>query len=90
MTQKGKHNFLTIAATQGKELSPAPARDRRLPLKTCDHVRAEMARIYRSAKFGELPLDAATRLIYILSAISKIISDSDIERRITALERESE
>jgi hypothetical protein len=43
------------------------------PLNTVSRCREEMARIYRSVRDGSLPLEDATRLIYILGKIVSAI-----------------
>lgn len=58
----------------------------RLDLTTMEHVRAELARLYRQAKNGNLDISSASKLAYILSLLAKIIEGSDIEKRIEALE----
>lgn len=58
----------------------------RLNLGNVEAVRREMARVYRHAKFGQMPTQHATRLVYMLSQILKAFELTDIERRIEALE----
>jgi hypothetical protein len=56
-------------------------------LKTADDVRLEMAKVYRSAKTRELDTADATKLVYILSQIGKMIETHEIQTRVEAVER---
>jgi hypothetical protein len=63
-------------------------KERRLPLLTARHVRLEMARVYRAARFGLIEPAVAARLIYMLGVgLLKAIEIADIEPRLDALER---
>ncbi|MEO9163481.1 MAG: hypothetical protein ABI349_13960 [Casimicrobiaceae bacterium] len=55
-------------------------------LKTLDDVRVELAKIYREARARKLDLTDAKGLAYLLSVLTGLVKDTDIERRITALE----
>jgi len=70
-----------LAGATGEHL-PTP----RLPLKTLDAVRLEMARVYRAMKCGQLDPSVGTKLAFVLSQIGRLIVDSDMDRRIAALE----
>jgi hypothetical protein len=59
---------------------------RRIDLSTLRDVRLEMARVYRMMDAGELEDAAGTKRIYALDGIGKIITVSEIERRIQELE----
>jgi hypothetical protein len=59
---------------------------RRLPLDKLEHVRVEMAKVYRLMRSGELLAQQGTRLVYVLGEISKILSLCQIEQRLTVLE----
>jgi len=50
------------------------------------HIRHEMAAVYREARNGKIDLAAATRLVYMLQALGRIIEGSELEARIEALE----
>lgn len=65
---------------------PTPERERRLPLKTAQHVRSELARVYRSMKHGKIDPAIGTKLTYVLVALGKMIEVGDLEKRIEALE----
>jgi hypothetical protein len=83
-----KDNAESSAMIDGKpaEVLPTPRRDRRLPLKSAQHVRAELARVYRGMKYGELDPAVGTKLAYVLVALGKMIEVGDLEQRIEALE----
>lgn len=68
---------------------PTPERDRRLPLKTAQHVRSELARVYRSMKYGDTDPAVGTKLTYVLVALGKMIEVGDLEKRIEALENQA-
>ena len=55
-------------------------------ISTVDGCAHEMQKLYRRARREEMDLDRAKSLIYILKQISSLIMDSDIERRLEALE----
>ena len=59
----------------------------RTALTKLEHVRGEMARIYRQAKTGKIDTQDATRLAYILNSLAKIIEQADLEARIENLEK---
>lgn len=58
----------------------------RMKLETVQNVRRELARIYREARRGELKVETASRLAYLLDLMSRMIERSDLEARIVALE----
>lgn len=57
-----------------------------LKLATIDDCRREMAKVYRDAKTGITETADASRLVYILSSIAKLIETGQLEQRLTALE----
>jgi hypothetical protein len=48
---------------------------------------AEISRLYRDARIGNLPTDEASRLAYILKATSDLVDRALIEPRLDALEK---
>lgn len=68
--------------------SAAPPKRLRLRLNTIDDVKAEMARLYRSAKAGQIETQDASRLANMLSILSRMIEGSDIEARLIRLEEQ--
>ena len=65
--------------------APAPVR-KRTKLGTIREIRAELARVYRKAKSGEIDTTTATRLSYILDLMSRMIERGELEQRIADLE----
>ncbi|MGO8754894.1 MAG: hypothetical protein ACLQHK_06640 [Gallionellaceae bacterium] len=57
-----------------------------IKLATLENIRREMARVYRGARTGETDTADASRLIYMLTSISKMIEIGELEQRITLLE----
>ena len=55
-------------------------------LKTLDHVRIEMAKVYRDMMRGTIATQDGTRLVYVLSQIGKLIEAGELEKRIEAME----
>jgi hypothetical protein len=56
------------------------------PLTTVGEVAAELGRLYRQAKRGELPITDASRLATILSVMRQCLESSELERRLETLE----
>ena len=76
------------AGVSSAPLPPAKLASPRLKLETVQNVRRELARIYREARRGELKVETATRLAYLLDLMSRLIERSELEARIEALERQ--
>lgn len=81
-----KECFEVIEADRNNKL-PIPAR---IDLKTIDDIRLEMARVYREMRDSTIETADGTKLVYVLSAIGKLIELHDIEKRIAALEEKNE
>lgn len=86
MTQKRTPKSSERIDSSADERLPTPDRDRRLPLKTAQHVRTELARVYRSMKHADIDPAVGTKLTYVLVALGKMIEVGDLEKRIEALE----
>lgn len=67
--------------------NPTPCKSKRLRLSNIKDVRREMAVIYAEARRGVIPAQEATRLVYILISLSNLIKDSELEERISTLEK---
>lgn len=65
---------------------PTPRRQKRTKLGNVREIRAELARVYRKAKAGEIDSGTATRLAYLLDLMSRMIERSELEERVEALE----
>ncbi|MDL2336269.1 MAG: hypothetical protein QFE16_00360 [Pseudomonadota bacterium] len=80
----------TVGSTDGERGrggggDPTPRR-LRLPLASLEDVGREMARVYRSARSGEIAVSDATKLAFILSTLGKVLEAVQFESRLTALE----
>jgi hypothetical protein len=60
----------------------------RVPLKTTDDVAAELARLYRSAKRGDIASVDASRLAFILQGLARVLETVELARRLDTLEAE--
>ena len=58
-----------------------------IKLATIDDCRREMAKVYRDAKTGKTETADASRLVYMLTSIAKMIEVGQLEERLTQLER---
>ena len=56
----------------------------RLKLSTVAHCKREIARIYREARRGEIPVDKASKLVNMLQIQSRLIVDHELENRVNA------
>ncbi len=81
MSRSGK-NDVEILPGDEETGTPSPW----VSLNSLEAVRREMASVYRQAKAGKIPVQDATRLVYILTAIGKVIEAGDLARRVELLE----
>lgn len=58
-----------------------------LKLATIDDCRREMARVYRDARTAITDTAIASKLVYILASIAKLIESGQLEQRLAELER---
>lgn len=70
-------------ASVGVVLPPTP----RINLSTAEDIRREMARVYREARGKTMDTNEASRLIYMLSQITKAYELGVVEKRLAELER---
>ncbi len=56
------------------------------PLETVGHVVTELGRVYRLARRGELEMEKAKSLTYMLREIRCALEAGDVERRLEELE----
>lgn len=56
------------------------------PLDTVGHVVTELGRVYRLARRGELEINQAKSLTYVLREIRCALEAGDVERRLEELE----
>jgi len=57
-------------------------------LKTLSDVRRFLARLINETRDGKVDPSLAGRLGYLLNVLKSVITDSDIEKRVEALEKE--
>jgi hypothetical protein len=58
----------------------------RCKLDTLQDVRREMAKVYREARSEMIDPATASKLVWVLQAVGKVIEGSDLEKRVDALE----
>lgn len=61
-------------------------RMRKIVLTKVAHVRAELGKLYTEARHGLIDVADASKLANMLGILHRILADSDLEQRITALE----
>jgi hypothetical protein len=68
--------------------TPGPSRRKafRAKLQSVGDCSSQLARLYREARAGLIKVEDASRLANILAILSRILSDSELEARIAALE----
>jgi hypothetical protein len=72
---------------EGKELSPTPPPPPKVgKLDSLRAVRIELTRVYRDMRRGKIPSYEGTRLAFVLTAIARVLEQSDLEARIERLE----
>ena len=59
----------------------------RINLSTSDDIRREMARVYRETRFNKILPNNGTKLVYMLINILKAYEVTEIEKRLTDLEK---
>ena len=57
-------------------------------LSTQDHCRQALAWLWREVEADRMPLPKAKVLVYCTLSLSQILSETDLEQRIAALEAE--
>jgi hypothetical protein len=78
---------VVIDSVTGQVETLPPEKGRyRAKLDTLQDVRKEAARVYREARSGVIEPQEATKLVWCLQSIGKLITESDIEKRVEALE----
>ena len=74
-------------ATAGAAAAPPRTTRVRCPLKGLDDVKAELARLYRQARGGQVRVEDASKLANVLSILGRLIEGADNEARIAQLEK---
>ncbi len=67
-------------------MSDAKGKTRIPPLGTVGGVCREMARVYREARHGDLPIEDGSRLVAMLTQLRAALETSALEERVAALE----
>jgi len=67
-------------------LPPQKGQRYRCKLDSMQDVKREMAKIYRESRSEMIDPVSATKLVWILQAVSKVIEGTDLEKRIETLE----
>ncbi len=70
----------------GLEDGTSPGPRLRLPLRTLDDVKAELARLYREGKSGQRDIAGVSKLANVLSIMGRLIEGAEIAQRVEALE----
>jgi hypothetical protein len=78
----------SVQVLQADEQMQAATPRSRLRLGTVRECRRELARLYIEARTGVLEASTATRLAYMLTSLSNMIRDTELEKRIAMLEME--
>jgi hypothetical protein len=81
--ESAKHQPVTIDGKRGT-CTPTPPK---IKLNALEDVRREMASVYREARAGRMDASEAGRLAYILTGIGKLIEATEIEKRLSQMER---
>lgn len=71
------------------EILPAPTPRLRIPLRSAEDVRRELAKLYRQMKSGQIQPQDGTKLAYVLNLLRQAIETGELEARISALEAET-
>jgi len=81
-----------IDGTTGEVESIPPQRGQRYRCKldSLTDIKREMAKVYRESRSERIDTVTATKLVWMLQAVSKVIEGSDLEKRIEALENRDE
>ncbi len=74
---------------EGQVIVACPTPKARIGLSSIKECRRELAKVYAEARNGDIHPQDATRMTYILVAISNMIKDCELEERIKKLEDQS-
>lgn len=75
------------ASVEDDVAPPVPKQYARAKLASATDVSRELAKLYREARSGRIDVSDASRLANMLSILARILSDSELEARIEALEQ---
>jgi hypothetical protein len=74
------------ATGEVETLPPGKGRRYRCQLETVQDCRREMAKVYRESRSQLIDVGDASKFVFMLGAVGKLIESSDMEKRIEALE----
>lgn len=81
---------LTLDAATGQPVPTPPAiSSRAINLHNLEAIKREMGKVYRNMRQGQIESQDGTRLVYVLSQMAKVHEIAVLEKRLAALERES-
>ena len=85
-------NPVEIDGTTGEveTLPPQKGGRYRCKLDTMQDVKKEMAKVYRESRSQQIDPAEATKLVWMLQAVGKVIESSDLEKRIEVLEGQNQ
>lgn len=86
MAEKATQKSSSARAGAGNGDGP-PSPRQRLPLRSAEDVRRELARLYRDARGKRMDVADASRLANILQILGRAIETSDLEARVIEVER---
>jgi len=86
MSENGK--AVAVQVIQLIEQKPITTPRSRFRLGTVRECRRELARLYIEARTGVVAASTATKLAYMLTSLSNMIRDTELEKRIASLEME--
>lgn len=86
MAEKATKKSASARADAGNGDDP-PSPRQRLPLRSAEDVRRELARLYREARGKRIEVADASRLANILQILGRLIETSDLEARVIEVER---
>ena len=69
-----------------EDLPPPKGQRYRCKLNTLQEVRREMARVYREARSQLIDVFEASKLVYMLGSIGKVIEGGEFEKRLEIME----
>ena len=72
---------------EGFEPRPLPPAPRSPRLDTGDRVRCELARIYRLARAGQIPWEAATKAAHILYSLHRMLDAATLDTLVERISR---
>lgn len=71
----------------GGELVPSPPK---IDLRDAHAIRRELGAVYRDMRAGRIEAQDGTRLAYVLDLLRRAVETSDLQDRITLIERQFE